>query len=801
MYMKIIILTICVWRAFSQTEAGDKLKEMDYLDGSIVENKYLLPSINISEHSEELTNHTNEKVSVGLSRALDFYNTQLLAANWNTIKIELSEDCAKDMQTYIDGLTAGATWALKMDDASGRYSTGWFWGNQFWTGSQSLCENVSPVKGVILANGSDENRLSNVTEPLQYESYKKLLMIHSQQPQFDLGYFVLRVNINNSFTSEERILHIGLCLPDVCTNEDARVLFEETSRISQKVSLKVGAIRSRHQRYNMFEDVTFLLLCTVTAGVIVLLISGTAFDVYIQQMRKKKKTLVINCTTYSPAGNDLSETVTKLDMGTSGFYMVSGKGDDNNNGRDQASSGTETPSDAGNKYREIKLNKQFILCLLRRLVLAFSIRVNVNNIFNQSVGSDTLSVIHGLKSISIAWVILGHTCLVAFKYSDNMEYRKVVHKEFMFQTILNATFSVDTFFFTSGLLVSFLYFRANAKGKLDHPITNKISGFWSGFLHFFGLIIYRFARLTAPYLFVIGVLEVTMKWFYYNSVFEPPTLDHVNCPNYWWRNLLYINTLFPVNEMCMLWSWYLSDDTQFYIVGAVLLILAVSHFKSAAALLLLFVLSSWMTTGFIAFSNSHLPGADDPLALFDKIYDKPWTRLGPYLIGMCVGWLLFKTKCELRMNKLTVIIGWFLSSIILLALVYGLHEINLSPLAGAAYSALSHSVWALGLAWIVVACTTGYGGYVNKLLSASVLYPFSRLTYCAYLLHPIALRVMVMSMDQPLHLGKGVMPVLFLGQVVASFVLAFAVSISFEGPSVSMLRILTKLTHSQEGSR
>lgn len=56
-------------------------------------------------------------------------------------------------------------------------------------------------------------------------------------------------------------------------------------------------------------------------------------------------------------------------------------------------------------------------------------------------------------------------------------------------------------------------------------------------------------RLTAPYLFVVGIVEVSMKWFNYNSVFEPPTLDHANCPKYWWRNILYINTLFPVEEM------------------------------------------------------------------------------------------------------------------------------------------------------------------------------------------------------------------------------------------------------------
>lgn len=34
--------------------------------------------------------------------------------------------------------------SIKVDDASGRYSTGWFWGNHYWTGSQSLCENLAP---------------------------------------------------------------------------------------------------------------------------------------------------------------------------------------------------------------------------------------------------------------------------------------------------------------------------------------------------------------------------------------------------------------------------------------------------------------------------------------------------------------------------------------------------------------------------------------------------------------------------------------------------------------------------------
>lgn len=73
-------------------------------------------------------------------------------------------------------------------------------------------------------------------------------------------------------------------------------------------------------------------------------------------------------------------------------------------------------------------------------------------------------------------------------------------------------------------------------------------------------------------------------------------------------------------------------------------------------MLVLFMVSSWATTGLIAFQNNHIPNTDDPLALFDKIYDKPWTRLGPYLVGMSVGWFLFKTNCKVRMTRVSSII-------------------------------------------------------------------------------------------------------------------------------------------------
>ncbi len=100
-----------------------------------------------------------------------------------------------------------------------------------------------------------------------------------------------------------------------------------------------------------------------------------------------------------------------------------------------------------------------------------------------------------------------------------------------------------------------------------------------------------------------------------------------------------------------------------------------------------------------------------------------------------------------------MVAGWSLSIGTILYLLYGLFMVELSKFSAAAYSSLSHTAWAMAHAWIVIACTTGYGGYLNKILSATSLYPFSRVTYCAYLVHPIMIRFFALNSDAPIHMG------------------------------------------------
>lgn len=61
-----------------------------------------------------------------------------------------------------------------------------------------------------------------------------------------------------------------------------------------------------------------------------------------------------------------------------------------------------------------------------------------------------------------------------------------------------------------------------------------------------------------------------------------------------------------------------------------------------------------------------------------------------------------------------VCVGWTLSMSTNFGLVHALYGRLLGTLASAAYVALSHTLWAVTIAWILIACTSGHGGNVMK---------------------------------------------------------------------------------------
>ena len=130
------------------------------------------------------------------------------------------------------------------------------------------------------------------------------------------------------------------------------------------------------------------------------------------------------------------------------------------------------------------------------------------------------------------WVILGHT--YDFILPQVVCRFPILYCSLLFNPYFNGNLSVDTFFFLSGVLVTyFTLHQMTKKGRFP-------------FIHYY---LHRYLCLTPTYAFVLFFSWHLMFYFATGpaSAFQTPNA----CSNYWWTNLLYINNFHP---------WKLQDE-------------------------------------------------------------------------------------------------------------------------------------------------------------------------------------------------------------------------------------------------
>ncbi|KAG9433383.1 nose resistant to fluoxetine protein 6 isoform X1 [Apis mellifera carnica] len=673
---------------------------------------------------------------------------------WSRVPGKLGKDCRKELEFFLESLRDGKLWAAKMFDASGRYPSQFHFGNGFWLGSSTLCKELNATNNKIHRELDDA-------------------------PPYPLKFHVARMYLTlpKELELSTRQVFLGLCLPATCNQTSlTSMLRANADRVEREGNLtyrsygpKIHIVAVRpvpSSNYTLWRDPKFYVLSGIGGAILFLMLCAAIYEYKATPSDKDAESLSV-----SNNNERLSNFSNKNLNQDHGVVQE--------NGEELIEKGKSLQKDLPDHSKKSK--KGFwITCLM-----AFNpIRNGGKIISTEPAARDSLTCLHGLRVFSLGWVVMVHTYLQVFSIAENKTLRTVTERNFMFQTISNATFSVDTFFFISGLLVTILFYRSSGSLKTSED------KFWrTCFTKFVIMILYRFIRLTPAYLFVLGINEIVMKHRVPRSVFTPAAIDHFTCEKFWWRNALYLNSLYPRSEMCMLWSWYMANDTQFYVLGILLLLLSIRYLKTVVAVILLLIVSSWFTTFSMAYSNDYIARIQEPFALFDELYDKPWLRAGPYFVGIITGYILFKTNCKLKLPLIARLIGWALSTGIMFSVVYGLYPGNLTVPLSSVYAALGHTAWAIGVSFIVIQCCTGSATMIDSLLSLRLIYPLSRLTYCAYLVHPIIMLITASQMDGPLHLHNDIVLILYFGNLVASYLMSFCISIAFEAPVVNLLKI------------
>lgn len=141
-------------------------------------------------------------------------------------------------------------------------------------------------------------------------------------------------------------------------------------------------------------------------------------------------------------------------------------------------------------------------------------------------------------------------------------------------------------------------------------------------------------------------------------------------------------------------------------------------------------------------------------------YSKPYTRLPAYLAGVAGGAYLWKVGRGdwKRPSAIVTQIVMFFSVIAMTAML-------LSPVAdyrevdswgfgwSFAYIGFFRPLWAMGCCIVGLACALGHGGPVQWLLGHPAWTPMARLTYSAYLLHPIIIKNLAGTTSGFYHFG------------------------------------------------
>ncbi|UYV63998.1 hypothetical protein LAZ67_2006285 [Cordylochernes scorpioides] len=460
---------------------------------------------------------------------------------------------------------------------------------------------------------------------------------------------------------------------------------------------------------------------------------------------------------------------------------------------------------------------------LVRILLCFSLRANITKLFNTDSGVDSLRPVHGMRFISLTWVVAGHSYLfVHFGYFHYSMKLSEFPRSFLFQAIANAAPAVDTFIFISGLLTTYGLFKT-AKPALNVALY----------------LIHRVWRLMPSYcivmalLFMIPLIGSGPVWFL--------TLDPQiqNCRNNWWTNFLFANNYLNTDKPCLEHTWYLAVDLQLHLLGLLILLPLVRWPNMAWLMSSLVGLGSMVLCGWLTIHWNLPPtvlGAhpDPELVRCSRVgimtrvvsgvneisqkdeacwmspqrgrgqrrtrnhvsnglYFKSYPHIGPYVLGLLVGYYLRKNP-KIKIRPAFQALFWVLAFLMTTSVLYGAYGWNRGASYGkeisVAYAAFARTAWGLGIAWVAVACINGYGGPVNDLLSWPAWIPLSRLSYVAYLIHPLVQWTYQAFTRERLIPYHYYWFYLICGHFMITMGLSFIVSLLVEAPFLGLEKII-----------
>jgi peptidoglycan/LPS O-acetylase OafA/YrhL len=265
----------------------------------------------------------------------------------------------------------------------------------------------------------------------------------------------------------------------------------------------------------------------------------------------------------------------------------------------------------------------------------------------------------------------------------------------------------------------------------------------------------------------------------------------------WWTNALFINNFYPTQfaEQCLGWSWYLANDMQFYIISP-LILYAYYRNRTLGWAIVGVLMAGTMGANIgllLAFGISNSNPIDTySTDYMDNVYGKPYARIAPFLIGIAAAWIYRSRPKDIPPMRWRYRFLLYIAAFVLMycpVFLVNVHA-NWTDAEGLLYATAARISWPLGVAVLMHSCFCAPKSFLNRVFAADLWGPLARLTFMAYLSHPIVLFTYYLNRDHLLIYTDSDLVFWWVGAVCISYLCAFAVSMLVEKPVLNLEKIL-----------
>jgi len=423
----------------------------------------------------------------------------------------------------------------------------------------------------------------------------------------------------------------------------------------------------------------------------------------------------------------------------------------------------------------------------------FSVLTNGCEFMDTSMRQNEIKCLHGLRVITMAWIICVHT----LQYNEWSGFTRVFQIVNTLQNpalhpIYNANYVVDNFFFMSGLLAAYTTWYNNRGSSFNFSVASSLVG--------------RYLRLT-PQVLLVSLLYILLPLagdspFWYDMTHHAAKY----CERNWWVNLLHIQAFYREDEICNLVGWWISVDMLYYALALGLIYMILNNHLKRALLSTVYLVGTCMIiSAYRHYYGGYTPNNLGTVPQVSEVWTwyvvnffwSPFPHAYPFYSGLWAGYVLANNKWRNEVRRWSRL-GWAISMLSLFSVAMssyvwmsGAVELG-NQLVSTAYNNVCTVIWASAFAWVVMACHYGCAPALDRLLSLKVFVLVSKASFIIYLSHMLLVRMFFGYQNALLEVSVSALTYIVLGNIILSTIFGIFLSITFEGPCMKFQKLVTR---------